>query len=327
MTVTETLGHFIGEGELLVGTGASFTVYNPATGEAIAEVEDGGEAAVDRAVTAAAAAYDEGTWRTLHPAQRARRLRALAALIERDGDEIAALESRNSGKPLWAAKSDVAGSVSLLEYCATLPENVRGTVYPQAPGHFAYTRREPYGVVGAIAAWNFPFMLAVWKTAPALAVGNSVVLKPAEQTPLTSLIYGRLCVEAGIPPGVLGVVNGEGPTTGAALVRDPRVPKLTFTDPPRSAARSCAAAADRIKSCHLELGGKGPNIVLADADLEQAAAGSVFTGFYNTGRCARPGRGCWWRARSPTRWSSGWSRRVAACAWATRAPTARSSAR
>src|SRR6185503_6226995 len=146
MEFTDTVGHFIGESECLVGSGRTFTVFNPATGEPIAQVEDGGEAAVDRAVAAAAAAYDDGAWRTLHPAQRAKRLRALAALVESEADEIAALECRNNGKPLWAAQADVAGTVSLLEYCATLPEGVRGAVYPQAPGHFAYSKREPYGV-------------------------------------------------------------------------------------------------------------------------------------------------------------------------------------
>ena len=154
---------------------------------------------------------------------------------------------------------------------------------------FVYSKREPYGVVGAIAPWNYPFLLACWKTAPALAVGNSIVLKMAEQTPLSTTYLARLTLEAGIPAGVFNVVHGDGPTTGASLVAHPHVPKLTFTGSTAVGQAILRAAADYVKSVHLELGGKTPNIVFDDADLEQAIAGSLFTAFYNTGQICTSG--------------------------------------
>jgi acyl-CoA reductase-like NAD-dependent aldehyde dehydrogenase len=162
-------------------------------------------------------------------------------------------------------------------------------VYADDVGYFTHSRHEPYGVVGAIAPWNFPFLNAVWKTGPPLSVGNSVILKMAEQTPLTTSLYGDLCLEAGIPPGVVNVVHGDGPTTGASLVAHPRVPKITFTGSTEVGAEILRRSAPHIKSCHLELGGKTANIVFSDADLGQALTGSLFTSFFNSGQICTSG--------------------------------------
>ena len=270
-------------------SGRTFETLNPATGELLANVAFGEAEDVERAVTSAWAAYDAGVWRDLAPGERAKRLRRLAALIEERADDIATLESRDSGKPVADARGDVAGSADLVHYASTLPQNVRGGVYADEVGYFAHSRREPYGVVGAIAPWNFPFMNAVWKTAPALSVGNSVILKMAEQTPLTTSVFGELCLEAGIPAGVVNIVHGDGPTTGAALAGHPRVPKITFTGSSEVGTEILHAAAPHIKSCHLELGGKTANIVFDDADLDQALAGSLFTSFFNSGQICTSG--------------------------------------
>jgi acyl-CoA reductase-like NAD-dependent aldehyde dehydrogenase len=182
----------------------------------------------------------------------------------------------------------VESAASPLEYVATLPENMRGEVYAQPRGYLSYSGREPYGVVGAIAPWNFPFLLAVWKTAPALAVGNSCVLKMAEQTPLTATLYVEILKDADLPDGVLNVVQGDG-STGAALAAHPRVSKSTFTGSTDVGRSIMAAVASDIRTCHLELGGKTANILLADADLEQATDGSLFTGFFNAGQVCSAG--------------------------------------
>lgn len=270
-------------------SGRTFESINPATGQPLAEVAFGEREDVDRAVTAAWNAFDAGVWSKLPPTERRNKLRKIGEIIRRRCDEIAPLESEDTGKPLSSARADVLGAADLFDYYSQLPEMMTGTVYAANLGYFAYSQREPYGVVGAIAPWNFPFSLACSKTAPALAVGNSVVLKMAEQTPLTSTEYGRICLEAGLAPGVLNVVHGDGPTTGAALAAHPRVPKLTFTGSTQVGQEILRAGAETIKSVHLELGGKSPNIVFRDANMEQALAGSLFTSYFNSGQICSSG--------------------------------------
>jgi len=267
----------------------SFDSFDPATGEVIARVALGAERDVDRAVRSAAAAYADGRWARMPGAQRARVLRRMAEGLRSRRQEFARLETSDTGKPISQTHGEVEDAASLLDYFSGLTEEAIGSVYPQKPGFLAYSRREPYGVVGAIAPWNFPIVLACWKTAPALAAGNSVVLKMAEQAPLTTARLGMLAQEAGMPDGVLNVVHGDGPTTGAALAAHPLVPKITFTGSTDTGRAILRAGAEHIKSVHRELGGKTANIVCADADIEQALAGTLFTSFFNAGQICTSG--------------------------------------
>jgi acyl-CoA reductase-like NAD-dependent aldehyde dehydrogenase len=281
--------HFIGGEEVPSFSGRTFESVNPATAERLGVVAFGDARDVDRAVRAGWQAYESGAWSNAAPAARAGCLRRIADGVRERADEIAQLESLDCGKPIVFAREDVESAAALLEYAATLPENVRGQVFAQPAGYLSYSQRAPYGVVGAIAPWNFPFLLAVLKTAPALAVGNSVVLKMAEQTPHSASLYARICADAGLPAGVLNVVHGDGPTTGAALAAHPRVPKITFTGSTAVGREILRIGAETIKSCHLELGGKSPNVVLADANIEHAIAGSLFTSFFNSGQVCTAG--------------------------------------
>ncbi len=286
---TRTTTHFIDGLETPSVSGRTFPAIDPSTAEEIGQVAFGEAADVDRAVQSAKRAYEAGDWAKAPPGERARILRRLADLIRARQDEIGQVESLDTGKPIAQATAEVALGADFYTYFAGHAELPNGTTYPADKGYFVYTVREPYGVVGAISPWNYPFLLACWKTAPALAVGNSVVLKMAEQSPLSTSELARLTLEAGIPPGVFNVVHGDGPTTGAALVAHPDVPKLTFTGSTVTGQAILRSAADHIKSVHLELGGKTPNIVFADADLDQAIAGSLFTAFYNTGQICTSG--------------------------------------
>ena len=216
-------------------------------------------------------------------------LRRMADALRGRREEFASLETADTGKPISQTRAEVEDAASLLEYFSGLTEDAIGAVYPQRPGYFAYSRREPYGVVGAIAPWNFPLVLACWKTAPALAAGNSVVLKMAEQAPLTTALLGALAKDAGLPDGVLNIVHGDGPTAGAALAAHPLVPKITFTGSTATGRAILHAGAQHIKSVHLELGGKTANIVCADADIDQALAGTLFTSFFNAGQICTAG--------------------------------------
>jgi acyl-CoA reductase-like NAD-dependent aldehyde dehydrogenase len=281
--------HVIDGQEVPSISGRTFQSINPATGQPLAEVAFGEELDVDRAVDAAWTAFEAGAWNRMPAADRARKMWRLAELIRKNVDELAVLDSQDNGKPITAAKSDVLSGASILEYFSQIPEHVGGRLYASDPGYFTYSRREPYGVVGAIAPWNFPFLHACWKTAPAIAVGNSVVIKMAEQTPVTTTRFARLCLEADIPPGVVNVVHGDGPTTGASLAAHPRVPKITFTGSSEVGRLILKAASDPIKSVHLELGGKSPNIVFADADIDQAIPGSLFTSYFNSGQICTTG--------------------------------------
>ena len=281
--------HMIDGEEVPSASGRTFADIDPSTGDDLARVAFAEAADVDRAVRAARAAFERGLWRRMPPGERARILRRAATLLLERKEEIGRIESRDTGKPLANAVSEVAFASDYMTYFAGLCELPDGATYPVDPGYFVYTKREPYGVVGAISPWNYPIGLAVVKTVPALAVGNSVVLKMAEQSPLSTAIYARICLDAGIPPGVLNTVHGDGPTTGAALVAHPLVPKITFTGSTAVGQEILRSAASNIKSVHLELGGKTANIIFADADPEEAISGSLLAAYYNTGQICTSG--------------------------------------
>ncbi|MDA1178641.1 MAG: aldehyde dehydrogenase family protein [Planctomycetota bacterium] len=280
--------HIIDGKETASVSGRTFESINPATGQPWASVAYGESEDVNRAVESGWRAFESGTWSRMPATDQAQRMRTVSRLIRERADYLAELETKDTGKPLTAAKGDILGAASVFEYFSQIPDHVLGTTSPSDPGYFTYSRREPYGVVGGIAPWNFPFMLVVWKTAGPLAVGNSVVLKMAEQTPVTTTEFAKICLEAGIPPGVVNVVHGDG-ETGAALAAHPRVPKITFTGSTEVGRSIIRSSADAIKSVHLELGGKSPNIIFADANLDQAMAGSLFTSFFNSGQICTTG--------------------------------------
>lgn len=268
--------------------GDVFPTVNPSSGRELTQIALGRAEDVDRAVDSAWGAFERGSWSRIRPADRARRLRDLAAAVEQHSDELAELDAIDGGGPISQRRADVAGAVEMLHFASSLGEHMRGAVYPDETGYLSYSQREPYGVVAAIAPWNFPFYFAVAKTAAALATGNSVVLKMAEQTPLSAVRFGELAQEAGIPAGVLNVVNGDA-VTGRLLAEHPRVPKITFTGSTEVGRAILRSGSERIASTHLELGGKSANIVFADADLEQAIDGSLFTSFFNSGQVCTSG--------------------------------------
>ncbi|MGX6448600.1 aldehyde dehydrogenase family protein [Patulibacter sp. S7RM1-6] len=272
--------------------GGIFPTTDPSTGAVLAHVARAREADVDLAVRAARRAQDDGPWRRLRPAERARILVRLADLVAAHADELAGLETLDNGKTFATARDvDVAGAVDLLRYMAGSVTKLGGTTVPvSAPGaHHVTTRREPVGVVGAIVPWNYPLGQAVWKVAPALAAGNAVVLKPAEQTPLSALRLGELALEAGVPPGVLNVVPGLGTDAGAALAAHPLVDKVAFTGSTETGRAIVRAARGNLKKVSLELGGKSPNVVFADADLDAAIAGAADGIFFNQGEVCTAG--------------------------------------
>src|SRR4249920_642918 len=262
------------------------TVLNPATEQPIAELEQAGVEETDAAVARARAAAP--AWRGVAPTDRARLLRRLATLIEEHGEELARLESRNVGKPIQGARGEVGMVAQVFHYYAGAVDKHTGDTIPVAGG-VAATFREPLGVVGLITPWNFPLNIASWKVAPALACGNTIVLKPAELTPLTSVRLGELALEAGIPEGVLNVLVGKGSVVGQRLVEHPDVAKVGFTGSTEVGRRVMEGAAATIKRVTLELGGKSANVIFADADLEQAAASAPYAVFDNAGQdcCAR----------------------------------------
>jgi acyl-CoA reductase-like NAD-dependent aldehyde dehydrogenase len=261
-------------------------VIEPATERVLEEIPSAGQEEVDEAVGRARAAF--GAWRALAPVQRAGRLRALADAVEADAEQLALLEARNAGKPIGDARGEIAMDVETFRYYAAAPERLLGHTIPVAGGQ-AWTVREPLGVVGLIVPWNFPLTIAAWKLGPALAAGNTVVLKPAELTPLTALRFEQLALEAGLAPGVVNVVTGPGTIAGRRLVEHPDVAKIAFTGSTLVGREIATRAAATIKRVTLELGGKSANIVFADADLEQAAAAAPSAVFGNAGQdcCAR----------------------------------------
>ena len=271
-------------------SGKRFNVINPATEEVLNTVAEGDAPDVDLAVQAARRAFEESSWTKMSPRDRQKLVWKIGELVYRYADELALLETLNNGKPIFESRQiDIPFVAECFMYYAGWATKVHGEVIP-VPGNFLnYTLREPIGVVGAIVAWNFPLLLAAWKIAPALALGNTVVLKPAEQTPLTALRFAELCQEAGLPEGVLNVVTGFGPTAGAALVRHPGVDKIAFTGETNTGKEIMRNAADTVKRLSLELGGKSPNIVLADADLEAAVRGCTTGIFYGKGEVCAAG--------------------------------------
>ena len=262
------------------------TVLNPATEEPLAELESAGVEETDAAVARAKAAFP--AWRAVAPADRARLLRRLATLIEEHHEELSRLESRNVGKPISGARGEVAMVAQVFHFYAGAVDKFYGETIPVAGG-VDMTFREPLGVVGLITPWNFPLNIASWKLGPALATGNTVVLKPAELTPLTSMRLGELALEAGIPEGVVNVVVGKGSVVGQRLIEHPDVGKIGFTGSTEVGQLVMQGAASTIKRVTLELGGKSANIVFADADLERAAATAPYAVFDNAGQdcCAR----------------------------------------
>jgi aldehyde dehydrogenase (NAD+) len=272
-------------------SGKTFATQNPATGETICQVAEGDKADIDLAVAAARRAFEEGPWPKTSAAERGRLLHRLADLIETHKEELAALESLDNGKPYRdALNADLPLTIKCYRYYAGWADKNHGKTIPVEGNYFCYTRHEPVGVVGQIIPWNFPLLMQAWKWGPALATGCTVVLKPAEQTPLTALRVAALAQEAGIPDGVVNVVPGFGPTAGAALSGHKDVDKVAFTGEHTTGQLIMEAAArSNLKRVSLELGGKSPNVVFADADLDAAVEGAYFGLFFNQGQCCCAG--------------------------------------
>ena len=278
-------------------SGKVFDVLNPAEATVISRVPDSGREDIDRAVTAARRAFESGPWRRMTPSERGKLLWRVGDLILKHADELAELESLDNGKPRAVARvADIPLSADMFHYMAGWATKIEGNTIPisvpYAPGarFHAFTLREPVGVVGQIIPWNFPLLMAAWKLGPALTTGNCVVLKPAEQTPLSALRLGELILEAGLPEGVLNIVTGFGETAGAALAAHADVDKVAFTGSTEVGRLIVRAAAGNLKKVSLELGGKSPNIVFRDAsDLEAAITGAANAIFFNHGQCCCAG--------------------------------------
>ncbi len=265
-------------------SGKTFTTPNPATGETFAEVAEADRVDIDKAVKAARRAF-EGKWSRMSARDRGRALYKLAQLIERSAQELAELETADNGKPIRESLYvDLPQVAENFEYFAGWATKIEGETIPVPGKMFNYTLREPVGVCGQIIPWNFPLLLAAWKLAPALAAGNTVVLKPAEQTPVTAMELGKLIQEAGFPEGVVNIVPGFGETAGAALAAHPGIDKIAFTGSTEVGKLIAKAAADNLTKVSLELGGKAPNIVFADADMDQAVSGAMMSIFFNQGQ-------------------------------------------
>lgn len=273
-------------------SGRTFTTFDPSTGTALAEIPRGDQADIDAAVMAARQAFDVGDWRwKLTPSERANILWKFAELIEKHGEILAQLDALDNGRPVSVTRrSDVPLSVEHLRYFAGWVNKVHGQTIPvNEPQTLNYTLREPVGVCGLIVPWNYPLLMAIWKVAPALAAGNCVILKPAEQTSLSALYLGRLAATAGLPSGVFNVVSGYGEEAGAALAAHPHVDKVGFTGSSEVARHILRASTGNLKRISLELGGKSPNIVFADADLKKAIPGATWAVFGNNGQSCTAG--------------------------------------
>ena len=265
-------------------SGKTFKTPNPATGETFAEVAEADKADVDKAVAAARKAF-EGKWSKMSARDRGRLLYKLSQLIEEHAGELAALETNDNGKPIKESTYiDLPGVVENFEYFAGWSTKIEGETIPVPGQMFNYTLREPIGVCGQIIPWNFPLLMAAWKLAPALAAGNTVVLKPAEQTPVTAVELGKLIAEAGFPEGVVNIIPGFGETAGAALASHPGIDKIAFTGSTEIGKVIARTAADNLTKVSLELGGKAPNVIFADADLDQAVNGAMMGIFFNQGQ-------------------------------------------
>ena len=280
----------IGGDTLDAADGQKFDLVNPATGKTIGTAPLGGKADVDKAVEAAQAAFEERKgWANWAAGKRGRSLSKLADLIKKNSEELAWLESRNGGKPITSARGEIIGASLVFDYYAGAANKIYGQTIPVSKPGIDMTLREPIGVVGLIVPWNFPLLMASWKVAPALAAGNTAILKPASLTPMTALGLGELALEAGIPPGVLNVVTGPGGTVGASIAAHPGIGKVAFTGETTTGQEIMRLASSNVKKISLELGGKSPNIVFADADLEKFAKESPYSVFDNCGQdcCAR----------------------------------------
>ncbi len=269
--------------------GGSFETYNPATGDVIASVAAGTAADVDRAVKAARRALESNPWRDMDAADRGKLLFRLADLVTENFDEIARLESLNCGKTITDARGDIQGVCNTLRYYAGWADKVEGRTIPVRGPFLSYTLRQPVGVVGQIIPWNFPLLMLAWKWGPALACGNTVVMKPAEQTPLTALRLGELAIEAGFPPGVINIINGFGETAGAAMCKHPGIDKIAFTGHVDTAKIIQKTTAETLKRTSFELGGKSPNVIFADANMEDAVAGAHHAIYFHGGQCCTAG--------------------------------------
>ncbi|MCY2949720.1 MAG: aldehyde dehydrogenase family protein [Planctomycetota bacterium] len=272
-------------------SGKTFETIDPSTGKVICHVAEGDKTDIDLAVAAARRAFDSGPWRRMSASERGRIMYKLADLIESHKEELAALESLDNGKPyLDALNADLPLTIKAFRYYAGWADKIQGKTIPIDGDYFCYTRHEPVGVVGQIIPWNFPLLMLAWKWGPALATGCTMVLKPAEQTPLSALRVAQLAIEAGIPNGVINVVPGFGPTAGAALTGHMDVDKVAFTGEHTTGRLIMEAAArSNLKRVSLELGGKSPNIIFADADLDAAVEGAHFGLFFNQGQCCCAG--------------------------------------
>ena len=271
-------------------SGKTFETRHPANEEVITQIAEGDAADVDLAVKAARNAFDHGPWRSMDARERGALLYRLADLIEEEIDELAALETLDNGKPINDARNvDLPLTIDCLRYYAGYADKVHGQTIPVRGNYFTYTRKEPVGVVGQIIPWNFPMLMVAWKWGPALAAGCTIVMKPAEQTPLTCLRMARLAQKAGIPDGVINVVPGFGPTAGSAVTKHPGIDKVAFTGEYLTAQTIMAEAAPTLKRLTFELGGKSPNVIFSDADLDAAIAGSHFGLYFNQGQCCCAG--------------------------------------
>lgn len=271
-------------------SGKTFESINPATGEAYATVAEAGAEDVDLAVKAARAAFESGPWAEMAPSERGRLLYKAAQKLWENLDRLAEIESTDNGLPINETKYiAMPATIDVLEFYAGLANKIQGETLSSPGNRFNYTLREPVGVVGAIVPWNFPLMLTMWKLAPALAAGNTIVIKPAEQTPISVLEMVKIFQEAGIPDGVINVVPGFGPTAGQALVTHPEVDKVAFTGSTETGRLIMQAASNTLKPISLELGGKSPNIIFEDADIESAVNGSMFGIYFAQGQVCAAG--------------------------------------
>lgn len=283
-------GRLLINGEWLEGA-KHFDTMNPATGEVLTQIVEAGSKEVDQAVAAARKAFDDrgGPWRKMSASDRGKLIWKLADLIERNIDELAELETLDNGKPIFESRQvDMPMVIDVLRYYAGWATKIHGETVNTFETAFTYTLREPVGVVGLIIPWNFPLLLASWKLGPALACGNTIVMKPAEQTPLTTLRLGELAIEAGFPGGVMNIVTG-GPETGKAIVQHPGINKIAFTGSTAVGKEIMRGAADSLKRITLELGGKSPNVVFSDADIDSAVRGAINGIFYGKGEVCNAG--------------------------------------
>ncbi len=263
---------------------------NPATGETIAEVAEAGKEDLDRAVAAARAAFESGPWASMKPRQRGRILMRAADQLLARADDFGKVETQDNGKPIFeAARIDMPAAAECLSYFGEYADKLYGDTFPGRTDAFLLTLREPIGVVGAITPWNFPLLQAMWKIAPALALGNAIVLKPASLTPLTALMLAELLTEAGLPPGAFNVIPGPGAVVGRAMAEHAGIDKISFTGETETGKSILRAAAGTVKRVSMELGGKSPNIVFADADLDAAARGAINAIFYGKGELCSAG--------------------------------------